>query len=63
MQVEYENETKLFNPEEISAMILTKMKGTDEAYMDVMSGMNWLQSLHTSMTPSVKLPRMLDMSY
>jgi L1 cell adhesion molecule like protein len=31
--VEYKNETKLLTPEEISAMILTKMKGIAEAYL------------------------------
>jgi len=33
LQVEYQNETKTFTPEEISAMILTKMKETAEAYL------------------------------
>lgn len=33
IQVEYLNETKTFNPEEISAMVLTKMKDTAEAYL------------------------------
>jgi L1 cell adhesion molecule like protein len=31
--VEYKNQAKLFTPEEISAMILTKMKGIAEAYL------------------------------
>jgi len=33
LQVEYQNETKTFTPEEVSAMILTKMKETAEAYL------------------------------
>ena len=33
MEVEYKCETKLFTPEEISAMVLTKMKETAEAHL------------------------------
>ena len=33
LQVEYQNETKSFTPEEISAMVLTKMKAIAEAYL------------------------------
>ena len=33
IEVEYKEETKSFHPEEISAMILTKMKETAEAYL------------------------------
>lgn len=35
IEVNVKGETKLFNPEEISAMILTKMKETAEAYLGV----------------------------
>lgn len=33
IQVEYKNETKTFYPEEISSMVLVKMKETAEAYL------------------------------
>jgi heat shock protein 1/8 len=33
LRVEYKNETKIFSPEEISSMVLTKMKETAEAYL------------------------------
>ncbi|CAF1484486.1 unnamed protein product [Rotaria magnacalcarata] len=33
IQIEYKHETKLFTPEEISSMVLTKMKETAEAYL------------------------------
>lgn len=33
LQVEYKGETKSFFPEEISSMVLTKMKETAEAYL------------------------------
>merc|ERR1739844_77857 len=33
LQVEYQNEDKTFTPEEISSMVLTKMKETAEAYL------------------------------
>lgn len=33
IQVQYKGETKNFHPEEISAMVLTKMKQTAEAYL------------------------------
>ncbi|KHJ76010.1 hypothetical protein OESDEN_24371 [Oesophagostomum dentatum] len=33
VQVEYKGETKLFTPEEISSMVLVKMKDTAEAFL------------------------------
>ena len=33
VRVEYKNEEKTFTPEEISSMVLTKMKETAEAYL------------------------------
>ena len=33
IEVQYRNEKKLFFPEEISSMVLTKMKETAEAYL------------------------------
>ena len=33
LEIEYKNETKTFTPEEISSMVLTKMKETAEAYL------------------------------
>jgi heat shock protein 1/8 len=33
IEVEYKNENKLFSPEEISAMVLTKMKETAQAFL------------------------------
>ncbi|CAF3649771.1 unnamed protein product [Rotaria sp. Silwood1] len=33
IEVQYKNETKLFSPEEISSMVLTKMKETAETYL------------------------------
>ena len=33
LQVEYKGELKTFTPEEISSMVLTKMKETAEAYL------------------------------
>ena len=33
IQVQYKNEEKIFSPEEISAMVLTKMKETAEAFV------------------------------
>ena len=33
LEVEYKNETKTFTPEEISSMVLVKMKETAEAYL------------------------------
>ena len=33
LQVEYKGELKTFTPEEVSSMVLTKMKETAEAYL------------------------------
>lgn len=33
IQVDYRNETRVFQPEEISSMVLAKMKETAEAYL------------------------------
>jgi len=33
LQIEYKNETKTYTPEEVSSMVLTKMKETAEAYL------------------------------
>jgi L1 cell adhesion molecule like protein len=52
IQVEYKCETKTFNPEEISSMVLTKMKETAEAYL----GSSLFRP--TSMTPRGRLLRM-----
>merc|ERR1712059_92470 len=53
LQVEYKNETKTFTPEEISSMVLTKMKETAEAYLGqdvkdagVISGLNVLRIIN-----------------
>jgi L1 cell adhesion molecule like protein len=35
IQVQFEGETNTFTPEEISSMVLTKMKETAEAYLDM----------------------------
>jgi len=35
LEVEYKNEKKTFTPEEVSSMVLTKMKETAEAYLGV----------------------------
>lgn len=40
VQVEYKAETKSFYPEEISSMVLTKMKEIAEAYLGKVSSSN-----------------------
>merc|ERR1711981_955271 len=53
IEVEYKSETKTFTPEEISSMVLLKMKETAEAYLGheikdagVISGMNVLRIIN-----------------
>lgn len=51
-------ENKDFSPQEISAMILTKMKETAEAHLGQKSLKLLLRCLHISTTHSARLPRM-----
>uniref|UniRef100_A0A8C9YCS6 Heat shock protein 8 n=1 Tax=Sander lucioperca TaxID=283035 RepID=A0A8C9YCS6_SANLU len=60
VQVEYKGETKSFYPEEISSMVLTKMKEIAEAYLGKVC--NLLRYPPTSMTPSARPPKMLAQS-
>ncbi|CAF1214704.1 unnamed protein product, partial [Didymodactylos carnosus] len=48
IKVEYKNEIKSFTPEEISSMVLTKMKEIAEAYLDarVIAGLNVLRIIN-----------------
>ena len=41
LEVEYKNETKRFTPEEVSSMVLTKMKETAEAYLGILKHKFW----------------------
>ena len=38
IQVEYKSESKTFSPEEVSSMVLVKMKETAEAFLGKVSG-------------------------
>ena len=60
IHVDYLNEPKVFQPEEISAMILTKMKETAESYLgnDVTQ---LLQFQHTLMMPKDRQQRMQEL--
>lgn len=42
VQVEYKGESKSFYPEEVSSMVLTKMKEIAEAYLGKVSNLAWL---------------------
>nr|KAF6500823.1 hypothetical protein HJG59_007863 [Molossus molossus] len=59
VQVEYKEETKCFYPEEVSSMVLTKMKEIAKAYLGKTVTMLLSQYLLTSMTLSTRLPKML----
>ena len=55
IEVQYKGEKKEFGAEEISAMVLTKMKTVAEALLLMLSRLS--PCLHTSTTPNVKQPR------
>ena len=46
IQIEYKGETKSFFPEEVSSMVLTKMKETAEAYLEKVAVMTVLLALY-----------------
>ncbi|CAF3762763.1 unnamed protein product [Rotaria sp. Silwood1] len=48
IEIDYKNEKKIFTPEEISSMVLTKMKETSEAYLDagVIAGLKILRIIN-----------------
>uniref|UniRef100_A0A8C9G2U5 Heat shock protein family A (Hsp70) member 8 n=1 Tax=Pavo cristatus TaxID=9049 RepID=A0A8C9G2U5_PAVCR len=56
VQVEYKGETKSFYPEEISSMVLTKMKEIAEAYLDVHNSILSLAFLQTVTNAVVTVP-------
>lgn len=62
IQVEFKGETKSFTPEEISAMVLTKMRRPLNHTLVALSTTPSSPSQHTSTTLSVKLPKMPDSS-
>jgi len=59
IQVQYKGEGKTFFPEEISSMVLTKMKETAEAYLGKTVTVLLSQFLPTSMIPRGKPQRIL----
>ena len=46
IEIEYKGETKSFYPEEVSSMVLTKMKETAEAYLGKVAVMTVLLALY-----------------
>ena len=58
IQVEYKGESKTFFPEEISSMVLLKMKETAEAYLGKVSTENMLVSTKVLFWRTEKLSRL-----
>merc|ERR1712054_605661 len=59
IEVQYKGESKEFGAEEISAMVLTKMKNVAEAYLGTDVNAAVIQYRHISMTPKGKQQKML----
>ena len=62
IEVQYKGEKKEFGAEEISAMVLTKMKTVAKHTLAPMFSPLLSPYLHTSTTPNVKQPKMLEPS-
>merc|ERR1712154_171851 len=60
INVQVKGEEKIFPPEEVSSMILQKMKETAENYLGKEVKHAVITCQRTSTTPSVSLPRMLE---